>query len=60
MQCNTIQYNTIQYNTIQCNTIQYNAMQSLSIFRNNTCGTYEQLGYYPNNFDDFGVSILIF
>lgn len=21
------------------------------------CGTYEQLGYWPNNFDDFAVSI---
>ena len=23
-----------------------------------TCGTYEQLNYYANNFDDFAVSVL--
>lgn len=24
------------------------------------CGTYEQLGYWPNNFDDFAVSNLYY
>ena len=33
-------------------------LQLTSFYRNNTCGSYEQLGYYANNFDDFGVSIL--
>jgi len=26
---------------------------------NKTCGSYEQLGYYPNNFDDFAASLVV-
>ncbi|XP_034064300.1 two pore calcium channel protein 2 [Gymnodraco acuticeps] len=34
------------------------SMENISNF-SMECGTYEQLGYWPNNFDDFGASIVL-
>ncbi|KAI4830340.1 hypothetical protein KUCAC02_001976 [Chaenocephalus aceratus] len=34
------------------------SMENISSF-SMECGTYEQLGYWPNNFDDFGASIVL-
>lgn len=39
--------------------IQYNITDAATLWRYNTCGTYEQLDYWANNFDDFAASIVV-
>ncbi|XP_054627385.1 two pore channel protein 2 isoform X1 [Dunckerocampus dactyliophorus] len=34
-------------------------MENITSNFSNECGTYEQLGYWPNNFDDFAASIIL-
>ena len=41
------------YPSVLSNTTMENITSNFSM----ECGTYEQLGYWPNNFDDFAVSI---
>ncbi|KAK2853396.1 hypothetical protein Q5P01_006057 [Channa striata] len=36
-----------------------NSMENITSNFSMECGTYEQLGYWPNNFDDFAASIIL-
>lgn len=35
------------------------SMENITINFTMECGSYEQLGYWPNNFDDFAVGALL-
>lgn len=39
--------------------IKYNITEIETLRRYNTCGTYEQLDYWANNFDDFAAAIVV-
>ncbi|KAM4602402.1 two pore channel protein 2 [Polymixia lowei] len=43
----------------QTSVISNSTMENITSNHSMVCGTYEQLGYWPNNFDDFAASIIL-